>query len=105
MNDVQFHIESDPKTTEISYISALITVPSGREFGVTYHVCVDRAGQRSGLSIFPEDLGEDDRPLWIEDRDADDSFCSEMFAELTGRYPYEIEEAMTPNEDYVGFPG
>ncbi len=57
---------------------------AGATFGhcVVYHPGATRDGL-DGLDI---------NGTWFEDRHTDDMFCSEMFATLTGLYPYEVRE-------------
>jgi hypothetical protein len=124
VNKVTFFISADPKGNT-RYISARIITPLGNEFHVGYHdgICADK--QRDGLNFGPngrwqdgEFIGAWEDPaqppnedndgwiaaIWLEDKTADDTFCSEMFADLTGRYPYEVEAHIKPNQDYTEFP-
>ena len=53
---------------------------------VVFHTCATREGY-DGLSF---------NGTWFQDKSEDDLFCSEMFAELTGKYPYEVREVVEP---------
>lgn len=116
MNKVTFHRAVD-RHGETEYISARVVTPLGNEFHIGYHPHIGADGQRDGLNFGFNGIwldGEfiDTKPgaegwvhsLWLEDRNQDDVFCSEMFGQLTGRYPYEVEERIPGNEDYRPFP-
>lgn len=111
MNSVTFHLAVDPKSKKTTYISARVVTPLGKEFHVSYHYCVDATGQRSGIhfglngewvgGVFIE--AQDTNGIWLEDRSANNMFCSELFEALTGKYPYEVENWIEPNHDYAPF--
>lgn len=110
-NKVTFHLVTTNRDGT-RYMSARVVLPSGKEYHVGYHPGIGADGQRDGLNfgfngvwadgVFTETT--ENNPIWIEDKDSEDMFCSKLFGELTGRYPYEVEEWITPNEDYAPFP-
>jgi hypothetical protein len=110
-NLVTFFLAVDPKTGETEYMSARIVLPDGREFHIGYHPNIGVDGQRDGINFGPNGCWTDNifteapepASIWIEDRGPTEMFCSELFQELTGRYPYEIEANIKANADYRAF--
>lgn len=109
MNKVTFFRATD-RNGNTEWMSARVVLPDGRQFHVGYHPSVGRDGQRGGINfaydgswkdgVFTECAIGENNSIWLEDRSPDDMFSSEMFADLTGKYPYEVEESIRGNEDY-----
>lgn len=113
MNRVTFHISAERQGRKlVQFYSARVVTPLGKEFHVSYHPHIGPDGQRGGINFgfngrWTGDSFEEAREtgaIWLEDRDPDDFFCSEFFAALTGKFPYEVEAKIKPNEDFVPFP-
>lgn len=92
-------------------MSARVVLPNGKEYHVSFHPNIGPDGQRDGLNFAFNGQWSDGRfweagpnASWFEDRDVSDTFCSELFADLTGKFPDQIEEYVLPNRDYAPFP-
>jgi len=73
-----------PNTVAVGVVSAVIRMSPAHD--EDHHVSYHQGATKNGLD------GLCINGTWFEDLHGDDVFCSEMFAALTGKYPYEVRE-------------